>query len=402
MTDLAVTWAERGGQSWFVAPMPRRKSPNGAGRPTVLALLDERSGAALVKRSSPTVGFQFEFGTLEYRASVYHNAIRGTVPEGVAIIMSDDPAAWHAAAALAKRYPIIGVLHSDDETYYDLLRRYARYLSAVVAVSRRVAARASNVVNESNLLTAVIPCGTLMPQVSSTLGCADEAVMRLLWVGRIEETQKRVTDLPLIAGELRDMGRPFVLDLVGSGPDGARVEEMIRAMGLADMVHMHGWLPRVHVATLMQRADFLLLPSNFEGMSVAAMEALSHGCAVVASRVSGIEDYESSAIARDCLFVHGVGDAAAAARQIIAAWNVPRGRRRAAARNLAETEFSLGVCIGRYETLIERLPKLEGEAPARAMPTWATFASLALASQRAARAWLQRRRLTDVQTHGPG
>jgi glycosyltransferase involved in cell wall biosynthesis len=58
-------------------------------------------------------------------------------------------------------------------------------------------------------------------------------------------------------------------------------------------VRLLGWQSAEEIWTLLRESDVLLLPSNFEGMPVVVMEALSAGCAVVASRVSGIEDIDA-------------------------------------------------------------------------------------------------------------
>src|SRR6185312_14251161 len=92
------------------------------------------------------------------------------------------------------------------------------------------------------------------------------------------------------------------LDIVGDGPDKIALEQALLRLGQGDAIRLHGWHDRAYVQHVLHASDVLLLPSNFEGMPVVAMEALSQGCAVVASRTSGIEDWADCPAAKGCLW----------------------------------------------------------------------------------------------------
>lgn len=115
--------------------------------------------------------------------------------------------------------------------------------------------------------------------------------------------------------------RPLVL-LVGDGPLKQSLRELARQRGVQANVRFLG--ERKDVAQLMQVADFLVLPSRFEGQSNALLEAMAAGCPVIASAVGGnvelvqqgstgllFPDDESGALA-DCM--EKMGDPALRAR----------------------------------------------------------------------------------------
>jgi glycosyltransferase involved in cell wall biosynthesis len=77
---------------------------------------------------------------------------------------------------------------------------------------------------------------------------------------------------------------------IGDGPDRAEVERLIAAHRLADRVTLTGWLPANRVAEILRDADILCMPSVSEGLPVAAIEALKHGLAIVASAIPGVRD----------------------------------------------------------------------------------------------------------------
>jgi glycosyltransferase involved in cell wall biosynthesis len=355
MVDAAAEWVERGNACWFVTPRPREPFASGAGRPALAEMVESLSPNHQPALVTPDAGAEFEFGTEGYRARVYARAIVRGVPQGVPVVVSDDPAAWRAVAILRGRNPLIGVLHADETGYYALASRFRRAAAAIVSVSQRIRARANTTVALSGTITEVIPCGIPLPAHDGA-GPPTSRELRLIWVGRINETQKRVSDLCAIARTLLGAGQAFRLDIIGDGEDAPALHACVERHGLADHVRLLGWMASPAVLGMLRKADLMLLPSNFEGMPVAAMEALASGCAVVGSDTCGLEEYLHRASARDALWIYPRGDVTGAANAIRAASQVPRERRHAAARRFAEEEFAIGVCMDRYMALRQRLP----------------------------------------------
>jgi glycosyltransferase involved in cell wall biosynthesis len=163
-------------------------------------------------------------------------------------------------------------------------------------------------------------------------------------------------------------------------------------MDAVPQVHVRwlGWLDATRVRDELSSSDVLLLPSAFEGMPLVVMEALAEGCAVVSSRVSGVEDLARHPLATNCLWTHAPGDIAEASGLVRGAQRIPRGARRVAARQLAEAECSLRVCVDRYEQL---LPTLQTGAGSRRGGSWlahlgAGAMSLPIALLRQLRLWM--------------
>jgi N-acetylgalactosamine-N,N'-diacetylbacillosaminyl-diphospho-undecaprenol 4-alpha-N-acetylgalactosaminyltransferase len=76
-----------------------------------------------------------------------------------------------------------------------------------------------------------------------------------------------------------------LLVLLGDGPERQRLEQQAKRLGLGQRVRIQGWddNPWAWYA----RADALLVPSRFEGMPNAALEALACGTPVIATPESG-------------------------------------------------------------------------------------------------------------------
>ncbi len=73
--------------------------------------------------------------------------------------------------------------------------------------------------------------------------------------------------------------------LIGDGELRTALEERTRALGLAERVHFLG--TRRDVPELLAASDGFVLPSLWEGLSVALVEAMAGALPVVATRVSG-------------------------------------------------------------------------------------------------------------------
>jgi glycosyltransferase involved in cell wall biosynthesis len=112
---------------------------------------------------------------------------------------------------------------------------------------------------------------------------------QLLCVGRLAPAKGQVLLIQALA-QLRDRGLRFHLTLVGDGPDRARVEAQIAALGLRKSVTLTGALTQGQVRERFARADIFVLPSLAEGIPVVLMEAMSCGVPCVSTPVNGIPE----------------------------------------------------------------------------------------------------------------
>lgn len=98
----------------------------------------------------------------------------------------------------------------------------------------------------------------------------------LLYVGRLEETQKRVSRVLAVWRLLAPRFPGWRLEIVGDGPDRAALEA--QAQGLP-RVAFHGFRDP---APFYAKARLLLLTSDFEGFPLVLPEAMAAGCVPVA------------------------------------------------------------------------------------------------------------------------
>jgi glycosyltransferase involved in cell wall biosynthesis len=135
---------------------------------------------------------------------------------------------------------------------------------------------------------ATVPNGVLVGGVANgtepavNLGWKHGFRRYCLFVGAL--TNRKAPDLLLQALATVDLPCIFV----GDGPMRAELEQLTVRLGLASRVAFTGALSPSEVRHYYQDADFLVLPSVSEGVPLVALEALSSGIPVLASRLDGI------------------------------------------------------------------------------------------------------------------
>jgi 1,2-diacylglycerol 3-alpha-glucosyltransferase len=96
-----------------------------------------------------------------------------------------------------------------------------------------------------------------------------------------------IDGLAKVKGQTRT---PFKCLLVGDGPEKARLEEKVSALGLADKIVFTGRLTPREVARCYLAADLFVFASTSETQGMVLIEAMAGGCPVVAVRASGVYD----------------------------------------------------------------------------------------------------------------
>jgi glycogen(starch) synthase len=110
---------------------------------------------------------------------------------------------------------------------------------------------------------------------------------RVVYLGRLVRAKGIET---LVAAVARVRAPGMQLLLVGDGPDRARIERLAARLGVADRIHITGFVAHEHVPAVLASADLLVLPSLYEELGTVLVEALQAGVPVVASRVGGIPE----------------------------------------------------------------------------------------------------------------
>jgi glycosyltransferase involved in cell wall biosynthesis len=118
--------------------------------------------------------------------------------------------------------------------------------------------------------------------------------LRMLSVCRIE-ANKRIDWMLRALAALEHAPESFSaridwrLDLAGSGTQIPALTAMATSLGIADRVHLHGFVSDRELAHLYDRAHLFLMPA-IQGYGIPAIESLQRGIPVLLHRQSGVSD----------------------------------------------------------------------------------------------------------------
>ena len=250
--------------------------------------------------------------------------------------------------------------------YRSLYHHLSRRAAAMVAVSSEVGSAVRTelrpawgrlVVIPNGVDVARFPADTEADDVRRGLGVGSEELL-VICVAKLYAQKGHATLLEAFAGASATDGR-LRLALVGDGPLRDDLSAQIQRLGLAERVTLLG--QRLDAARLVAASDLFVLPSLWEGLPMALLEAMASRKPVIASRVSGTDEVltggqhgvlvepESVAELRDALLR-------------LAADPALRQRLGDAGRARVESDFSVDVQARAHLDLYRRVTRPRGSA----------------------------------------
>ena len=175
-----------------------------------------------------------------------------------------------------------------------------------------------------------------------------EAAPVLGLVSRLEHIKGMALIVPAFA-EVRKRFPDVQLLVVGDGSLRAAMEQQAMALGCDDAVTWAGRQPQEELSQYYSRMDIVLMPSRSEGFGLTAIEAMAHGCVVVASDIGGLPEVVRDGV---CGLLHrseDVKDMAEKICSLIASSELYRSLQKNALQHVQKFSFQ------RYAELIHNL-----------------------------------------------
>lgn len=114
-------------------------------------------------------------------------------------------------------------------------------------------------------------------------------IIKLVCVGRLVGSKGFDLAIVAISKILKEKNYKLKLSIAGDGEEKKRLSELIRKHRLEKIVFLLG--ERMDVDSLLEESDIFILPSKFEGLSIAMIEAMGCGLPIIASDSPGINDF---------------------------------------------------------------------------------------------------------------
>jgi glycosyltransferase involved in cell wall biosynthesis len=346
-----------GGSSIFLVNLARAFHDRGLLLP-VIVLSEENEFAA------EFAGFGGSVKTISRRRNIYEDRLRLAYLEVArwrprAVLASLGPDSFEVLRVTPPGCARLGVIQSHEPSVYSSVV-YGPWLDAMVGVSAEICSHLSTLQEFSRCRIERIPYGIPFPEAATRSAASPDQPLRVIYVGRIIEEQKRMSRLVELVQLLEQRALNCRFTFVGSGPQLSMMES---ALAASRNVEFAGALPYHDVQRLLATQDVFILLSDYEGLPLSLLEAMGQGVVpVVSDLASGIREV----VTDDCGIRVPVGDVRAAVEALVV---LSRDRRRlaamgAAASVLARRNFSADRMAAKYLELVYALSPGNVEWPA--------------------------------------
>jgi glycosyltransferase involved in cell wall biosynthesis len=141
-----------------------------------------------------------------------------------------------------------------------------------------------DVVDGDGVVASLVEPSELRDPAARPWPPADPDAVRLVWAGRLVGGKGLEALLETV-----DLDRRLMLDIVGDGPDRARLRAIADASGARNRITWVGHLTdRVTYLDRLAAADVFVFPSPAEGFPKVVLDAFAVGLPVVATRAGGL------------------------------------------------------------------------------------------------------------------
>jgi glycosyltransferase involved in cell wall biosynthesis len=243
----------------------------------------------------------------------------------------------------------VGLIQSDHQNPYATAASFAPWIDTIVGVSNEITQKLESMPEFGEKPVHTIPYGIYFDETDERQIRSTEEPLRVIYVGRLIEEQKRVSRLVTLAQKLESTCAPIRLTLAGSGPQEKELRAKLEGSSVARVI---GEVSNAQVVELLRQHDVFILLSDYEGLPLALLEAMGYGLVPVVSDLpSGIREAvpEHAGIR----IPPGDVDAAASALNALAVDSTRLSHLSKSAQRTAREHYSAKRMAGDYLKLVE-------------------------------------------------
>jgi glycosyltransferase involved in cell wall biosynthesis len=238
-----------------------------------------------------------------------------TLNPDVYVVSVSPDIGWIVLPYLAPHIATCSIGHNDSQTFYDPARHYGDFLTKAIGVSKEIC---NNYISKSGIdeeKVTWIPYGVESDKTGPSRGDLNGSQpLSLVYVGRLEEEQKRSSDLIRIIHLLAEKQINFHFKVIGDGPLFPEFEKQLAPEIARGRVQLTGWLKNDEMMKHLCQSDVFVLTSAYEGFCISLVEAMANGCCPVVTNIdSGNKQLVANGING---FLIPVGDIAGFAEKI--------------------------------------------------------------------------------------
>ncbi|HEV7397579.1 MAG TPA: glycosyltransferase family 4 protein, partial [Pyrinomonadaceae bacterium] len=227
----------------------------------------------------------------EEKAARLAKWVNAITDEVIYVVSISPDVGWVTLPLLNAAIATLSIAHNDVEAFYDPVTHYAPLVDCAVGVSVETARRLSSETGLPADRVKYIPYGVhaitkaeVVERIAS--GSKPGSPLRIGYIGRVVEEQKRVMDFIPLLRNLHTLEMPFELNIIGEGDDRVRLEQSLADNDLDEKVNFWGWQTPEQIKQHLLELDVFVLLSDYEGLPVAMLEAMGYGLAPVVTRIN--------------------------------------------------------------------------------------------------------------------
>lgn len=260
-----------------------------------------------------------------------------------------------------------GTAQSHDPGVYGKLRHYAPHVDLMGAVSKTIQASLQALPEFARVPVAYMPYGVPMPEQPPARDWDSGAPLRILYLGRLSQEQKRVRLFPQILDGLRVAGIPFHWTIAGEGPERDFLQAAMHGGAPGGSVAFPGRILYGDVPQVLSAHDVFLLASDYEGLPLSLLEAMAWGLVPVVSDLpSGVREVVDAASGKLVKPDNTAGYGAAIVQ--LHRDRAEAGRLSQNAQERVRREFSVSAMTDRWLAALPREPAAHVQWPTRWSP----------------------------------
>jgi glycosyltransferase involved in cell wall biosynthesis len=294
------------------------------------------------------VSFVNKTGTAEGRVRGLSHCILANKADLVIGVNIGDiyEAFWRVKERLG-RSKLVMTIHAIEANYFLDIKEYFAIIDAIITTNKLTELMVSNLSLLSSRRIFYAPYGIHKVEAIDTDKRYD--CLKIAWVGRIENAQKRVSDLYRVLLELDKLDIDYQLSIAG---DGAFQDELKKDLGVwvkNKKVIFYGVLQKREMPLFYSSHNVFLITSQWETGPIVAWEAMACGLAVVSSTYIG-SNAEKALMHNETALLYPIGNAKEAALQINRL-NNPHFRKQISdnGRYIANSRYSAEASLNAWE-----------------------------------------------------
>jgi colanic acid/amylovoran biosynthesis glycosyltransferase len=245
----------------------------------------------------------------------------------------------------------IGISHSDDPFYHAIQKEFigghkSFRLDGMICVSKVLEQQLLKSKYASKVKIKRIPYGVI---ISDSKVTRDDNSFRVIYVGRLAEQQKRISEVTRSFCEMTQKISGVEAIIYGDGPDKINVENILNEQQINTTVSLGGNIHPKQMTDKLLKAHVIVLLSDYEGLPISILEAMACGvvpvCLNMRSGITELIENGKTGCIVDDRYVHFIETI-----KELKADNLLREQMSLNAKQLVTENFSLEISCNSYSS----------------------------------------------------